>query len=267
MQVMAQDDYMADLGWGAAVNGAAVAAFNLNDVMQEVVDFYAHPERGLGIDLEYAITTFTMPSTNINGVVTNFYRYTGEIEYLGVLPKQTIVNGSLWIYRDRKLLNYDRELHNNIFGESPSPFIFIEKNRNDELFGEYVKLALPSRIGVRRGDGTYVIHQGVHAEFNDGADVLRRGARIEVVAVSEEQYVDPTAPTQAHYSANEFVQRMEYCVGHELFHLIGGRHGTGIELLPNPDGTGMLLNPFRPLEMITTTLAEILQIDLPNRLK
>jgi hypothetical protein len=60
---------------------------------------------------------------------------------------------------------------------------------------------------------------------------------------------------------------MEYCVGHELFHTIGGRHGTGIETMPNPDGTGTLLNFPRPLDMITATLAEILQIDLPNRLK
>jgi len=86
VQVMAESDYMTGLGFGPAVNGAAVSAFSLSGVMQSVADLYADPERGAGIDLEWVTTTFTMPVVphtyaNIdNETVLDLYKYTGDIE-------------------------------------------------------------------------------------------------------------------------------------------------------------------------------------------
>ena len=80
------------------------------------------------------------------------------------------------------------------------------------------------------------------------------------MSISEEEFIEG----RANYTAQVFADVLEYCVAHEIFHLIAkGYHGY--EPVIPPDQPGPLKWPFRPLEKITISEEEILQIDLPNR--
>jgi len=129
----------------------------------------------------------------------------------------------------------------------------VASNRNDELYGDYVKVAFPSRTGYRLLDGRYQTISNNHAVWSE------QGAHIDVVSISEEQFIDG----KTNYTAQVFVDVLEYCVGHELFHLIGGWHG--LQPITPPDQPGGIMDSFRPLNLITISPEELLQIDLPNR--
>lgn len=262
VQVMVQDDYLADLGTGAAVNAAAVQALDLSSVMHEVAKFYSHPTRGLGINLYWVFTPFTMPVTphtysNDNEFVSNLYRYTGDIHYTG----QTITNGSLWIREDRKLLVDDPIRHREVFanGDDETAIVkqtskFIQHNRNDTELKDFVKLVLPSRVGIRRADGRYVMTSQMHAEAHyDASPTVFQGAHVDILNISEDNFFNGGT----HYSVGTFADLIAYCIAHELFHLIGDRHAGG--------GTNPLSGPFRPLSQIEASVQELLQVDLPNR--
>jgi len=247
-----------------------VSAFNLSSVMQNVADFYADPERGAGIDLEWVTTTFTMPVVPYtyakidNESIPDLYKYTGDIECAEVEIGPTtsvITNGTMWIYRDNKLAMDNPDAFRDIYGPSYNMGTFIAINRNDALYGDYVKVAFPSRIGMRTSDGRYRTISRNHAEaYFSGANVMIQGAHIDVVSISEEEFIEG----RANYTAQVFVDVLEYCVAHEIFHLIAkGYHGY--EPVVPPGQPGPLKWSFRSLNRITISPDELLQIDLPNR--
>jgi len=82
---------------------------------------------------------------------------------------------------------------------------------------------------------------------------------VNVVSISEENFIE----NGVHYSPGTFVDVLEYSIAHEVFHLIGGRHGL-VSITP-PNQPGPLMGSFRPLSLITVSPEELLQIDLPNR--
>ena len=115
-------------------------------------------------------------------------------------------------------------------------------NRDDALYGDFIKVALPLRVGVRMADGSYRVTARNHAEaFFTGTNVMIQGAHVNVVSVSEEKAV----AGGANYDPATFADVLEYCVAHEIFHLIGGRHG----ITPNkpPDQPGPIMGVFPPL--------------------
>ncbi|MCL1921761.1 MAG: hypothetical protein FWG50_11945, partial [Kiritimatiellaeota bacterium] len=257
VQVMAEDDYMAGLGTGTAVNGGAVAMFNVNNVMNTVAAFYAHPDRGCGIDVEFVVTPFDMPVTILDdGTTTNFYKYKGEIEYPPTEQHPnglTIENGSMWIHYDYKLQLDNLQMCEQTFSGEYKAGRFIATNRNDTQYGDYVKLALPSRTGIRLANGKYRIDTGGHAEEYFGTNTMFRGAHVSVVNIAEETYLK----TGAHSPATNFIDVIEFCVAHEDFHLIGGTD--------RPTKKGWLSGPPSPLGGITIQPEELWEINLPNQ--
>ena len=263
VQVMAQDDYLSGVGTGDATNPDAVQAFSLDDEMNAVAAFYRDETRGLGIEMFWVRTPFTMPLTYFAfGIWTNYYHYTGEIECAETENGPTtsvITNGTMWIYRDNKLAVDSPQRFKATYGHA-NMGIFIAKNRDDTLYGDFVKVAFPSRTGIRQEDGSYQTTSHNHAEaYFTGADVMIQGAHIDVVSISEERFIDG----KINYTVQTFVDVLEYCVGHEICHLIGGRHGL-VPITP-PSQPGAIMDSFRPLNLITGSQGELLQIDLPNR--
>ena len=97
-----------------------------------------------------------------------------------------------------------------------------------------------------------------HAQalFN-ASPIIFQGAHVDVMNISEEGYVN----TGGHYLPSGFMDVIRYSIGHELFHVIGGRHQN-----PDPPGTGSLIQPFLPLDQITVSPSELLQINLKERI-
>jgi len=223
------------------------------------------------------IAQLTMPVTphtysNIdNESVPCLYRHTGLIHYA---PTQAfpdglvITNGFMWVWRDEKLLRDNPRRHREVFGVVGHPEAkigkaskLIEHNRNDTDLKDHIKVIFPSRIGKRLRNGQYRMETSGNAEshFDPATPVALQGAHIDVVAISEENYVN----TGVHDTAETVKQKIEYATAHEIFHLIGGRHGATPP--PNPDGTPSLSQSFHPLNQIKVSEDELLQIDLPNR--
>jgi len=261
VQVMAEDDYSAGIGTGAAVNpNVNWGAFNVNAIMQDVAKFYSNPTNGLGIDLYWTVTKFTMPTeshTYTNGeFVVSLYKHTGtNYLYYNMSGGQAITNGTAWIYRDDRLKREDRLKHNEVFGEVYVDWgLFVQHNRNDTELKDFVKLILPSRVGMREEDGTYTMEPETHALNKCTGPILEsRGARVDIVNISEEQYLK----TQTHISATNFVDLIKYCIGHELFHLIGGTDRKN-----NP---GYISGPPSPFGGLKAYQEELLEVNLPAR--
>ncbi|MCL1922237.1 MAG: hypothetical protein FWG50_14390, partial [Kiritimatiellaeota bacterium] len=266
VQVMAEDDYTLGLGTGAAVNAPAVQAFNVNAVMQDVAQFYSDPTRGLGIDLYWTVTPFTMPSiehTYTNGeFVLSLYKHTGTNYYTAsdAFPNgQMIADSTAWIYRDDRLRREDRDTFRQTFGDVyVGPGLFIQKNRNDVEHRDFIKIALPSRIGTRERDGQcrYMMDTRSNAANNRTSQVLEaRGAYVNAVNVSEEMFLK----TGTHISSNDFIDLIKFCIAHELFHLIGGSD--------RPNATGFISGPppYAPFTNLQTSSDEIQEINLPAR--
>ena len=263
VQVAAQDDYLSGIGTGDATNPAAVQQFNLDEGMQAVADFYRDETRGLGIEMFWVRTPFTMPAYYIGwGIWTNYYHYSGEIECAETENGPTtsvITNGTMWIYRDNQLVSENLQKFKELYGFADMS-TFIAKNRNDTLYGDFVKVAFPSRTGIRMDDGSYRTTSRNHAEaYFTGTDVMIQGAHIDVVSISEEEFIEG----RANYTEQTFVDVLEYCGGHEIFHLIGGRH-SDVPIIP-PNQPGAIMDSFRPLNLVTVSPDELLQIDLPNK--
>ena len=98
-----------------------------------------------------------------------------------------------------------------------------------------------------------------HAQthFNSDYPIAFQGAHVDVMNIAEENYVQ----VGAHYLPSGFMDVIRYSIGHELFHVIGGRHQN-----PDPPGTGSLIQPFLPLDQITVSPSELLQINLKERI-
>ena len=271
VQVMIQEGYSEDIGLGNTTN--PIDDIDLSQILQNVAKFFIHPTRGLGIDLYWKYTPFTMPIvshtyTNDNEYVPNLYKHTGTIEYLGAPAfvnsvNPAVTNGSMWIYRDNKLRAYDQDYHDSLFPvTAPNKGIkvgiasnLIKHGRDDAIHKDFVKLILPSRIGIRTRGGRYVMPPLTHAETHfDATPAIYQGAHVDIINIAEENYLK----TGVHYSSEVFAQVLEYAFAHELFHLIGGRH-------TNNDLPGHLLGPFCPLDQITAQAHEIKQVNLPAR--
>jgi hypothetical protein len=97
-----------------------------------------------------------------------------------------------------------------------------------------------------------------HAQalFN-ASPIIFQGAHVDVMNISEEGYVN----TGGHYLPSGFMDVIRYSIGHEFFHVIGGRHQDSD--LPGP---GSLIQPFLPLDQITVSPSELLQINLKERI-
>ncbi|MFA7054359.1 MAG: hypothetical protein WC328_15205 [Kiritimatiellia bacterium] len=71
---------------GDVTNPSAMQAYSLASSMQAVAQFYAHPQRGAGIDLYWVRTPFSMPTMPYDyddgEHVANLYRHTGTIGYV-----------------------------------------------------------------------------------------------------------------------------------------------------------------------------------------
>ena len=221
-------------------------------------------------------TSLTMPVTphtysNIdNESVPCLYRHTGLIHYVSrAFPDGLVItNGFMWVWRDLKLLRDDEEKHREVFGVKDNPNAKIGKaskllqyNRNNTDLKDHIKVIFPSRIGMRMRNGQYRMDTSGNAEahFDPATPVALQGAHIDIVAISEENYVDEGV----HDTAETVQKKIEYAIAHEIFHLIGGRHGSTPP--PNPDGTPSLSQSFHPLNQIKVSEDELLQIDLPNR--
>jgi len=262
VQVMAEDDYLSGIGTGDAVNqNINWGAFDINAIMQDVAKFYADPTRGLGIDLYWTVTKFTMPTESHTykdgSFVLNLYKHTGTNYYSG---GHIITNGSMWVRKDFKLEREDGETYAAICEDGDNPTTnfgpmskFIQHNRNDAELRDFLKIILPSRIGSRAPNGQYIINSSGHAQaYLDTSPAIFQGAHVNIVNIAEEKYVN----TGTHYPSSEFIQRIGYCIAHEIFHLIGGLD------LVSPNGISGL---FLPLGDITASPAELLQINLPQR--
>jgi len=264
VQVAAEDDYLSGLGTGDATNSDAVQAFNVNAVMQDVAKFYGDMSNGMGIDLYWVRTPFTMPTeshTYANGeVVANLYKHTGTNYYTAsdafADGEQAVINSTIWVYRDDRLKKENPEKFRNVFGAvNVGAGLFIQKNRNDTELREFVKIVLPSRVGTRERDAPYryVMDPRSHAENNITSSILEaRGAYVDVVNVSEEKYLE----TITHIPASDFVDLIKYCIAHELYHLIGGTHLYVI---------GFISGGFYPLDNMMVDSSELLLINLPAR--
>jgi len=259
VQVMSESNYMAGIGTGPAVNPDAVAAFNLNSVMQSVAALYSNDTRGCGIKVTWTNTPFTMPVVphdyNDGTFVSNLYRYTGDIECVvgsGAPVSSVITNGTMWIFSDMKLRAENLAYYNSLYGAGDMVPL-IMSNRNDVLYGDYVKVAFPSRTGKRLEDGSYQTMSINHAR------ALNVGAYIDVVSISEEKFIDG----ETNYTAQVFIDVLEFCTGHEPFHLI--TNWQELANTPPFDEPGPLMGRVRPLNLVTITEEEILWIDLPNR--
>jgi len=265
VQVMAEDDYLAGIGTGAAVNLPAVQAFDVNAVMQEVAKFYNHPTRGLGIDLYWFVTPFTMPAeshTYTNGeFVANLYKHTGTNYYTAsdgfADGEQAVMNSTIWVWWDARLRRENRDKFNAVFGViNVGAGLFVQKNRNDTELRDFIKIALPSRVGIRERDAPYryVMDSRSNAANNRTSSILEaRGAYVNVVNVSEELYMKTTNAIPA----NAFLDLMKFCITHELFHLIGGSDRNN-----NP---GYVSGPPSPFGAIKAYQEELLEVNLPER--
>ena len=267
VQVMAENGYSAGNSIGDAVNpNINWAQFDLDAIMQSVVAYYADPERGLGIDLEYEITPFTMPDTTLDdGSVTNFYKHTGNIIYSG---GHVVTNGSVWIYRDRVLETEDAERHDEVFRYGKNkPVVmgptskFIQHNRNDTNLYEYVKIILPSRIGIRAPNGRYIMESGGHAQsyfssspaYLTASPAIFQGAHVNIVNIAEENFLNKGT----HYSEAVFVDIIKFCIAHELFHLIWGTDSARVGWISGAPST--------PFSEVKAGEEEILEINIPER--
>ena len=272
VQLMAENvqAYIDSIGSGLAVNtDVNWSQLNFDNIMQHVAALYSNDTRGAGIEMTWAITSLDKPDPQpytylSDGThVDDIYRYTGTIEYTnylasGISPVITV--GSMWIHADYKMLRDGVTVHSNYFGRSQGKIPkLIEENRDDGEYKEYIKVALPSRVGYRGRDGRYVIAAFGHAGARCEGDRVFQGAHIEVVSIAEELYLK----TGAHYDHETFIHVLEYCIAHEIFHLIGGRHGE--EPAIDPDVEAPIMKSFRPLDKIKISEEELLQIDLPNR--
>jgi len=124
-------------------------------------------------------------------------------------------------------------------------------------------MILPSRTGIRlrntaTGNSYCRMEATGHAQalFN-ASPIIFQGAHVDVMNISEENYVQ----VGAHYSPVTFTNVVNYSIGHEFFHVIGGRHQDSD--LPGP---GSLIQPFLPLDQITVSPSELLQINLKERI-
>ncbi len=253
VQVAEQDAYLSDMGNGDVTNPSAMQAYSLASSMQAVAQFYAHPQRGAGIDLYWVRTPFSMPvvpHTYTNGeYVANLYRHTGTIEYVptATSPSNLTVNGgSVWIWRDEKLLREDGVRFDQVFSledddaQPRETGKFIQLNRNDDDLKHFVKMILPSRTGIRlrntaTGNSYCRMEATGHAQalFN-ASPIIFQGVHVDVMNISEEGYVN----TGGHYLPSGFMDVIRYSIGHEFFRVIGGRHQK------DPPGTGSLIQPF-----------------------
>ncbi|MCL2104423.1 MAG: hypothetical protein FWH21_05120 [Kiritimatiellaeota bacterium] len=272
IQLMAENiqAYIDSVGTGLAVNtDVNWSQLNFGNIMQHVAVLYSNDTRGAGIEMTWAITPLDKPDPqpymylSDNTVVEDIYRYTGTIEYTNYLANginPVITGGKMWINADYKMIRDGREIHSSYFeraqGKIPK---LIEGNRDDDDYKEYIKVALPSRVGYRDRDGRYVINASGHAGARCEGDRVFQGAHIEVVSIAEELYLK----TGEHYDHETFIHVLEYCIAHEIFHLIGGTHGE--EPAIDPDVEAPIMKSFRPLDKIRISEEELLQIDLPNR--
>ena len=277
VQVAEQDSYTSDIGTGDVINPSAVQTYNLAVLMQSVAQFYSHSTRGAGIDLYWVRTSFSMPTMpydyNDGEHVDNLYHHVGTIEYVptSIFPSNlTVSGGSVWIWRDLKLLREDDRINREYFslGDNTNAFpkatsILIKHNRNDEELKDFVKVILPSRTGMRlrdsaTGNSYCRMESGGHAQalFNASPTIFQ-GAHVDVVNIAEENYVQ----LGVHYSTDTFINVVKYSVAHEGFHVIGGRHQN-----PEPPGTGSLIQPFLPLDDITISSSELQEINLKERI-
>jgi hypothetical protein len=72
-----------------------------------------------------------------------------------------------------------------------------------------------------------------HAQthFNSDYPIAFQGAHVDVMNIAEENYVQ----VGAHYLPSGFMDVIRYSIGHELFHVIGGRHQNPAPLTPETD--------------------------------
>jgi len=237
------------------------STFSLTNILHEVAKFFSNLDRGAGIDLYWVTTPFTMPvvphtyAQIDNESVPNLYKYTGDIEcaeYHDGPTVSVITNGTMWIFRDMKLRADDRDKYKEIFGNGDMNTL-IASNRNDELYGDFIKFALPSRTGFRAPDGKYRTIPRNHAEWSG------QGAHIDVVSISEEKAIE----NKPNYTALVFAEVIGFCIGHEMFHLI--TDGNELANTPPFDQPGPLMGLVRLLSLVTITGEELSWVDLPNR--
>jgi hypothetical protein len=157
----------------------------------------------------------------------------------------------MWVYNDQKLMlsDPDKFFQTYISGGHKASQL-IASNRNDGAYGDYVKVALPKRFGIRRPNGDYWIDVAGHAQMSDFGDADTHGTHIDIFSISEEHYRD----YGTHYSLDEFIDRIAYSIAHEIFHLIGGKD--------KPGQVGPLGGDFCPLRDMTITDAERQEVNL-----
>ncbi|MCL2105161.1 MAG: hypothetical protein FWH21_08965, partial [Kiritimatiellaeota bacterium] len=269
VQLMAENvqAYIDSIGSGLAVNtDVNWSQLNFDNIMQHIAALYSNDTRGAGIEMTWAITSFTMPVTPFtyesnNESIPDLYKHTGTIEYNGI-HSSTITGGSTWITFDHRLHGDNEQEHATYFPEKRTS-VFIATNRNDTTLRKYVKVILPSRTGERLRNGQVRMTTSHHAETHfDATTAFFQGAHIDVVNIAEENFVN----NGAHYDWEMFIAVLEYCIAHEIFHLVA-KEWHGLPPVPAPlwNQPGPLGWPPRPLDKITIAEEEILQIDLPTR--
>jgi len=272
VQVIVEDDYLAGLGTGSAVNLSAMQALNLPSVMQKVAKFYSDLARGLGIDLYWVFTPFTMPVTPFtyesnNVSIPDLYKHTGTIEYQGI-HSSTITGGSTWITHDHRLYADNDEEHARYFPEKRTS-VFIATNRNDTVLKDFIKVALPMRTGERLRNGQVRMTTSHHAEAHfDASSAFFQGAHVDVVNIAEENFVDKGT----HYPPDVFLNRLAWAIAHEIGHLIirGQTSGNWAAYHHHltPSNNALMSADFPPPKGLSDAVGdprEIEKIDLPNR--
>ena len=254
---------MAEAGYGPAANTNALSAFNVNEIMQKVAQFYCDPECGAGIDLYWVNRPLKplpvgIPIDYLNGTGRpDAFSYTDPMFYLQ--PNSPVcsneLNGMTQIMADGLYRNvYDLPTHNALFaGESQTFMSEIASNRDPSQKGFLVVLFKTRAATVLNNGSVRPIGTPACRAFLDG-NTVEQGALILTTMVSEE---NPFRYGQVHYTEAQFKGYLSWAVVHEIAHLIGCED--------NFNASGILMGARTPIESTTASSAELLQINLKNR--
>jgi len=260
----------------------ALAAYDVNTVMQQVADFYGDISRGLGIDLYWVrrdFTAFGPPYTpELLPPVDHQERFYGEVrqEYWSsddlvnrILITKSLPYATSFIRYDNRLTTppFDTQgnfvLYKQLAGRPETEFIRESRDPNLKDFVKLVMLDRRSDLQVTISNGQTIFWTDVQQDnavtpIINNAPTLQ-GSWICVCAIAEEGVA--MTGLRRHYTATEFNQRLVWATAHELCHLlIGGSHFNQ----PGYLMTGNLPAP-AGIDTITAGCDEIQLIDLKGR--
>ena len=221
----------------SSFNPTALSAYNFNNVMQQVAEFYRDSAKGLGIDLYWCRRDFTrfgeafIPD-NLPPV-PHAYRFHGELLPLQVNDNtNALQSADIQVLRDLRLRASspyaspeNTRLYQTFYHSTLNAEYFIKQSR-DENLEQFVKLVLFDRIGYidvkqENANGGTILLMGDNAWTEPNQDPEKEGSRINVVAMAEEGVTVGLEPWR-HYTSTEFINQLVWSISHELCHLLIG---------------------------------------------